>query len=126
MGTGAERAARIDHDRRAASVGGASQGGPTQSEPIRTGAVELAPAVLPAVVDLDDGGARELVEHALGRVAVGGELDLVRRAAALLEPLGGELDEPGPQLLGLVGGAGDGGADQWNALFSFSKKPSSW
>ena len=42
---------------------------------------------------------------------------------ALLESFGSELDEPRPQLLGPRARDGDGGADQWNAFFSFSKKP---
>ena len=108
-----------------ASAGGASQGGPTQSVPIRTDVVELAPAVLPAVLDLDDGGSGKLGENALGGLAVGGELDAAARLG-LLEPLGSELDEARSELLGFVGGRGDGGADQWKARFSFSKKPGSW
>ncbi len=108
-----------------ASEGGASHGGPTQSEPIRTGAVELAPPVLPALLDLEHGGVGELAEHPRCRLAVGGELDDAA-GLGLLEPLGSELDEAGSERLGFVGGRGDGGADQWNARFSFSKKPGSW
>jgi hypothetical protein len=41
----------------------------------------------------------------------------------LLETFGYELDEARPQLFAALGPDGDGGADQWNAFFSFSKKP---
>ena len=106
--------------------GGSSHGGPTQSGPISTGVVELAPALLPVLGDLAGGGFRERREHTLRRGAVRGELDPVAAGLDLLEPLGRELEEAGAEQLGVTGGGGDGGADQWNALFSFSKKPASW
>ena len=71
---------------------------PERADPDRV--VELAPAVLPAVVDLADGCVREGREHPLGGGAVGGELDGAG-VLLLLEPLGRELDERRPQLLGL-------------------------
>jgi hypothetical protein len=67
---------------------------------------------------------RERREHALGRLGVGGELDLVA-ALGLLEAVRRELEEPRAGFLGLCEGDADGGADQRNALLSFSKKPSS-
>jgi hypothetical protein len=84
--------------------------------------VELAPAILPAVVDRGDERVGVGGEDPLGRRAVGGELDAVG-TLGLLESLGRELDEAGPELLGRLDGRDDGGADQWNALRSFSKKP---
>jgi hypothetical protein len=84
--------------------------------------VELAPAILPAVVDRGDERVRVGGEDALGRRAVGGELDAVG-PLGLLESLGRELDEAGAVLLGRLDGRDDGGADQRNALRSFSKKP---
>jgi hypothetical protein len=84
--------------------------------------VELAPAVLPPFLDRGDEGVREGREHAVGGGAVGGELDPAERLG-LLEPLGGELDEAGAELLGPVRENGDGSADQVKMFRSFSKKP---
>jgi hypothetical protein len=63
--------------------------------------VELAPAVLPVVVDLRHTGFRELGEDAPGRLAVGRELDAAA-VLALLEALGGEIEEARAELLGPV------------------------
>jgi hypothetical protein len=86
--------------------------------------VELAPAVFPSRLNLGADGGREGAEDARARVAVGGELDLVS-ALDLLEAVGRELDEACARLLGLRERDADRGSDQRNALFSFSKKPSS-
>jgi hypothetical protein len=88
--------------------------------------VEDAPALLPTLGDLAGLGSREGGEHALRRRPVRGELDQVAPGLDLLEPLRRELDEAGAEELGVTGGGGDGGADQWKTLFSFSKKPGSW
>jgi hypothetical protein len=88
--------------------------------------VEGTPALRPVLGDLAGVGAREGDEDALGRRAVGGELEPVTGGLDLLEPLRRELEEAGAEELGVTGGGGDGGADQWKTLFSFSKKPGSW
>ncbi len=105
-----------------APAGGSSHGGPTQSGPDLDAVVELAPAVLPALVDGGDEGLRVGGDHPLCGGPVGGELEPAR-GLGLLEPLGRELDEPGPELLGLVRRHGDGGPDQLKMFRSFSKKP---
>ncbi len=87
-------------------------------------AVELAPAILPSGLDLAPRRVRERGEDAPGRLAVRGQLELAG-TLDLLEPLRGELDEPRAELLGRLDRNADRGADQRNALFSFSKKPSS-
>jgi hypothetical protein len=74
--------------------------------------VELAPAILPARLDLGHVRIREGGRDALPGSAERGELDRSRQLA-LLETVRCELDEPRPQLLGAVGGDGDRGADQW-------------
>ena len=87
--------------------------------------VELAPAILPARLDLVPTRVREAPRARARRgVAVGGELELAG-TLDLLEALRRELEEPRTQLLGRSSGRADRGADQRNALFSFSKKPSS-
>ncbi len=86
--------------------------------------MEGAPVVLPTVGDLAAGSSGEDGEHAHRRLTVGGELDLLR-SGALLEPLGRQLDEARPELLGLREGGADRGADQRNALLSLLKKPGS-
>ena len=52
MRAGAERAAGVDHDREWRRAARSSHGGPTQSGPIADGVVELAPAILPARLDV--------------------------------------------------------------------------
>jgi hypothetical protein len=84
--------------------------------------VELAPPVLPALVDCGDERVRVGREDPLRCWSVGGELDAAGRLG-FLEPVGRKLDEPGPELLGLVGGRGDCGADQLKMFRSFSKNP---
>jgi hypothetical protein len=84
--------------------------------------VELAPAVRPGVVHFADDRTSERRSDSFGGAAVRGQLDSFR-VLLLLESFGRELDEARPQLLGALGRDGDCGADQWNAFFSFSKKP---
>jgi hypothetical protein len=84
--------------------------------------VELAPAILPPILDRGDEGVGERGEHSVGGRPVGGELDSTR-GFGLLEPFGCELDEAGAELLGAVCEDGDGGADQAKMFRSFSKKP---
>jgi hypothetical protein len=86
--------------------------------------VEPAPTVLPAGLDLGRLGLGECSLDASGGLAVGGELDR-NCVLGFLEPFRGKLDEARAQLLGLLSRNADRGADQRNALFSFSKNPSS-
>jgi hypothetical protein len=86
--------------------------------------VEVAPAILPALLELAPIRIGEHGEDAIAGVAVRGQLDPVRMVD-LLEALRCELDEAGPQVFGQVPGDTDRRADQRNALFSLSKKPSS-
>jgi hypothetical protein len=83
--------------------------------------MKLAPAGVPAVVDLGELRGRVGGEDAPSGLPVGGELD---RAGGLgfLEALRRKLDEAGAELLRLACGDGDRSPDQWKALFSFSKK----
>jgi hypothetical protein len=86
--------------------------------------VELAPAVLPAGLDLLGVRGGELGRQSLAGLAVRGELDVVA-TFDLLEAVGGELKESRPGLLGLVERDRDRNAPQRKALFSLSKNPSS-
>ena len=123
MGAGAEGAAGVDHDRERVRPAAVSHGGPDPERADRDRLVELAPALLPAVLDLRDAPRPgRLASTRVGRLSVGGELDGVG-ALALLEPLGRELDEAGSELLGLSARRRDGGPDQRKALFSLSKNP---
>jgi hypothetical protein len=83
--------------------------------------MELAPAVLPAILDLAEVRVRVGGEDPAGGFLVGGELDPVAEVG-FLEALRRELDEAGAELLRLRRGDRDGCPDQWKALFSFSKK----
>ena len=121
MRPGSEGSAGVDHDR----DGAGRRLLPGRADPERAdldAVVELAPAVLPALVDCGDERVRVGREDALGGWSVGGELDAAGRLG-FLEPVGRKLDESGPELLGLVGGRGDCGADQLKMFRSFSKNP---
>ena len=123
MGAGAEGSARIDDDREGAGRGRLPRrADPERPDPDR--AMELAPAVLPARFDLGSCRIGEGGEDSLAGLSVRGQLELARMLD-LLEPVRGELQEPRAELLGRLGRDADRGADQRNALFSFSKKPSS-
>ena len=92
--------------------------------------MERAPPVLPAGLDVVAARTAEEVPEALlaARVGVGGELDPLR-AVDLLEALGEELEHGRARLLEPLRADLDGDsaqAAQRNALFSLSKKPSSW
>jgi hypothetical protein len=87
-------------------------------------AVELAPAVFPAFLDLGRARAGERCEDAERRLAVGGELDFLP-ALVLLEPIRRQLEEARPELLELVAAGADRGTDQRKALLSLRMKPSS-
>src|SRR5205085_12413616 len=92
-------------------------------------AVEATPTVLPAVTRVDAGRAAERLPEPLlaRRVRVGDELDAVA-PLDLLEARGEELEHPRSRLLEPRGGDIHRDAAeraQRNALFSFSKKPSS-
>src|SRR5205823_1371803 len=94
------------------------------------GPVEAAPAVFPARLDIGTfAGAEEVPQALLARgVGVRGELDAAR-PFDLLEALGEELDHGRARVLGTVVPDLNGDAPetaQRNALFSFSKKLSSW
>ena len=128
--TGAERAARVDHDRRQAPRSGVSQGGPIQRPPTDDRPVERrangppSPLSTSAALAPPNGLPEPLLAVA-ARVR-----DQLDRAVALglLEALGKELDHARARLLGPLGGDGDGDAAedaQRNALLSRSKKPSS-
>lgn len=84
----------------------------------------VSTAALPAVRDLAEGGVGEGGEDPLGDGPVAGQLDRAR-LFGLLEPLGSELEEARSELLGGLVRHGDRSPDQWNALFSLWKKPSS-
>ena len=125
----AEGAAGVDDDReRVGRRRLPRRADPERADPDRP--VERAPAVLPARLDVVAAGAAEEVPEALlpARVRVGGELDALR-AVDLLEALGEELEHRRAGLLEPLEADLDGHsaqAAQRNALFSFSKKPSSW
>jgi hypothetical protein len=87
--------------------------------------VELAPAVLPSLLDSRDEGVGEDGEDTVGGGPVRGELHPAGRIQ-LLEPLGCEVEEAGAKLLGAAGVSGDGRADQVKMFRSFSKKPWWW
>ena len=73
---------------------GSSQGGPTQSRPIRTGLVEPLPGLAPPGLHIGRGPRPEHLPETLfaAGLRVGGELDsAVERD--LLEPFGEELDQ---------------------------------
>ena len=89
MAAGAERAARVDHDRERVGVGLL----PGWADPERADAnrlVELAPAVLPVLFDVRRGGAAEGLPDPLlaGRVRVRRQLEGAAVAAELLEAFG--------------------------------------
>jgi hypothetical protein len=123
VSAGAEGSTRVDHHGQRV-LGRRLPRRPNPEKPDLHRVVELAPALFPAALDLDGLGVRERGEDALGGLAVGCELDQAGRFG-FLEALRRQLDEAGAELLGLVCLDGDGRADQWNALFSFSKKPGS-
>jgi hypothetical protein len=92
--------------------------------------VEAPPAVLPAglhrpTADVRELGTKVVLAHV---VRVRRQLDSVGRRC-LLEALREQLEQPRSYFLRPLGGNGDDdaaeGAVQRNALFSFSKKPSS-
>src|SRR5262249_55389321 len=89
--------------------------------------VEGAPALLPAGLDVVRTRARESSPDALPARAVRGP-DQLERAVALhfLEAAGEQLDERRPRFLGPLERDLNGDAPQRNALFSLSKKLSSW
>ena len=120
MRSGPECPARVDHDGGAPAAAAPTAGRPRGRRPDRP--VELAPARLPSRPRSGERGLGERRPHPLGCRAVGGELDELA-ALDLLEALRRQVDEPGTQLLGRARPRRDGGADQWKALFSFSKKP---
>ena len=100
-----------------APAGALSHGGPTQKRPTTTPWWNVAPAVLPALGDRPRRDVEALAQRELaGVVGVDGEA-----AVDLLDALREELEQL--RELGLA--AGDDDASQRNALFSFSKKPSS-
>jgi hypothetical protein len=124
MRTRPEREARVDDDRQ--RIGRRllpRRPDPERADPDRP--VKLAPALLPARLDRLGGDPRELPAQASlpRRVRVDGEL-----AVRFLEPLGVEIEQLRGRLLELVGrNRDDDPAElvQRNALFSFSKNPSS-
>ena len=110
--------------------GGVSQGGPIQSRPTRTGWWNMRQRSSQPALDVGAlGRAEEMPDLLLAcRVGVGDELDTAV-ALDLLEPLREQLDHGRARLLGapfenLHGDAAQ--VAQRNALFSLSKKPSSW
>src|SRR5919198_2550439 len=123
-----EGASRVDHDDR--RVRGRLL--PWLSDPYRPDAdrpVEVAPAVLPALGDVlrHRSAAEGLPQPLLAvGIGVGDELDAFR-LFDLLEAVGEQLDHSRARELGSSGGDGhrDAPRRQRNALFSFSKKPSS-
>ena len=126
---GAERAAGVDDDRE----GIVRRRLPRRSDPERADAhrlVERPPPVLPARLHVRGARAAEEVPETLlaARIGVGGELDPLR-AVDLLEALGEQLEHDRARLLEPLRPHLDGDsaqAAQRNALFSLSKKPSSW
>jgi hypothetical protein len=91
--------------------------------------VELAPSLLPALVDVGGGGTAERLPDALlaGRVRVCRQLERAVRVE-LLEALGEELEHHRPRGLGATGRDRDRDPAedaQRRALLSLSKKPSS-
>jgi hypothetical protein len=81
--------------------------------------MKLAPALLPAGLDVLCGNAGRRLT-----LGVRGELELVGDDA-LLEPFRKALEPFGPRLLRALERDANRDALQRNALFSFSKKPSS-
>ena len=129
MTTCPERAAGVDHDR----VRRRGRSLPRRSHPERPDLdrpVERAPPFLPAVRHrVRPDRSERSPETFLARcVCVGDELDPVARVA-FLEPLGEELEHERTSGLGALQGNNGGDASerrpQRNALFSFSKNPSS-
>ena len=129
VAAGAERAARIDDDRDRVRRPGASQGGPIQSGPTRTGLWNWRQRSSQSGLDLGRRGAAERLPDPLlaGRVRVGRELEpAVARRAPRTPP--GRARACRARLLGPRVEDGDRDAAQQrqrNALLSFSKKPSS-
>ena len=129
MAAGAEGAARVDHDRGRVLVGSL----PGRADPERADAdrlVELAPAVLPVLLDVGGGRAAERLPDPLlaGGVRVRRELERAAVAAELLEALGEQLQHDRARLLRPGVGDGDGHTPEQRqriAFLSFSKKPSS-
>ncbi len=113
---GAEGSPRIDHDRIAA-LGRVLPRRPDPEAADDDTVVEGAPVALPAVGDRFRGDVETLAERELA-VAVGVDDET---ALDLLDPLREEIEQL--RELGLA--ACDDDASQRNALFSFSKKPSS-
>ena len=110
MAAGAERAARVDHDGDRVRVGLLpGRADPERADPDRL--VELAPAVLPVLLDVRRGGAAEGLPDPLlaGGVRVRGQLEGATLAAELLETLGKELEHDRTRLL--RPGVGDGDRD---------------
>ena len=113
---GAECAARIDHDRREA-LGRLLPRRPDPEAADDDAVVELAPRLLPPFGEGRRADLEELAERALaGVVGVDGEA-----AVDLLDADGKDVE----QLRELELATGDEDASQRNALFSFSKNPSS-
>ena len=127
MRTGAERATGVDHDRERPG-GRLLPGRPDPEAADLDRPVERLPAVLPAILDVGRLGGAEHVPDALlaRRVGVG---DQLRRAHVLdlFEPVGEECEHRRARLLDarVADLDGDAAEAQRNALFSFSKKPSS-
>jgi hypothetical protein len=114
---GPERAAGIDDDRE--RVGGRCfPRRPDPEFPDAYGSVELAPALLPARLDVRDLRAGRRLTFGVRR-----ELELAA-LLALLEALGIPLDPLGSRLVRARERDTDGDASQRNAFFSLSKKPS--
>ena len=126
---GAERAARVDHDRdRVARRRLPRRPDPERADPDRL--VELPPAVLPARLDLGRGGAAErLPDPLLAGRAVRRRARAPLRRSISSKPSGKSSSIARARLLGAARGrprrATRRSAAQRNALFSFSKKPSS-
>lgn len=78
--------------------------------------------MLPAFGDRRDAGIGKGGEYTLRSRSVGSELDF-SGGLLLFESIGRELDEAGPELFGLLGGRGDGGADQLKMFRSLSNRP---
>ena len=129
MRAGAERAPRVDDDGERVVVGPQPRR-PDPQAADADGTVEAPPAVLPPGLDVGSLAVSEEVPEPLlaRRVGVGDELD-AGRGLDLFEALREELDHRRARLLGafvpdLHGDAAE--QAQRNALFSFSKKLSSW
>ena len=128
MGAGAERAARVDDDEERVR----RRLLPRRADPEATDPDRLVihpPALFPPALDVRALGRAEEVPDLFlaGGVGVGDELD-ASGMLDLLEPLREELDHGCPRLLGASLQDLDRDPPQAthrNALFSFSKKPSS-